>query len=327
MGTLDTAVASPPPVPAAHPARPPHAKLRVLVASFWLRILFAIASDLHWLATLGRRLFIWGACTFSPKIQRNTALNAERIFRRKLSFDERHRFAWNVVSSFYDFVVDIGRSVRMSRDAIYRRIERVEGEHHYLAARAMGKGAVVVTAHMGSFEVGLVGLLQRERDIHVVFKRDEFDWFEQLRSKMRQRLGVHEAPVDQGWAVWLGLRDALLRDEVVVLQGDRVLPGQKGQAVRMFDAHVMLPTGPIKLALAAGAPVVPIFTIRTRRGKVGVYIEEPIIVSPECRDITEPMQKLARTIEKFIQQYPDQWLVLDRAFCEDIRTSSAKAAS
>ena len=136
---------------------------------------------------------------------------------------------------------------------------------------------------MGSFEVAVAALRQKEPRVHIVFKRDQVSRFEQLRSALRRRLGVIEAPIDQGGVgMWVGLRDALRRDEIVVLQGDRVMPGQKGQRVPFLSGHLLLPTGPVKLAQASGAPIVPIFSTRTPEGNIRISVAEPIFVEDEA---------------------------------------------
>jgi KDO2-lipid IV(A) lauroyltransferase len=134
-----------------------------------------------------------------------------------------------------------------------------------------------------------------------------------MRSELRSKLGVIEAPVDDGWTVWMRLRDALLKDEVVVLQGDRVMPGQKGERVTVLGANMMLPAGPAKLALATGAPIVPVFTIRTPSGNVRLCVEPAIFAS----DVDSAMRQLADVIAKYVRTYPEQWLMLQPAWCED----------
>jgi KDO2-lipid IV(A) lauroyltransferase len=166
---------------------------------------------------------------------------------------------------------------------------------------------------MGSFEVGMAALLEFEKKIHVVFKRD-VGRFEQTRQALRQHLGVIEAPVDDGWGVWMRLRDALRANEVVAIQGDRVMPGQKGQRMPFLGGHLLLPSGPAKLALASGAPIVPVFSLRTSAGKIKLFIEDPINVDG---DIEEAMNKIAAVLAKYVQAYPEQWLMLHPAFCED----------
>jgi KDO2-lipid IV(A) lauroyltransferase len=219
-----------------------------------------------------------------------------------------------VVANFFDFVIDVGRSARMTREQLAGRIEQIDGHERYVAIRASGRGAIILTAHMGSFEVGAAGLLEYEPRLHVVFKRDPGP-FEQIRQSLRQRLGgIVEQAVDEGWGVWVKLRDALRNNEVVAIQGDRVMPGQKGRRMPFLGGHVALPTGPVKLAMASGAPIVPVFSVRTPRGGVRLFIEEAIEVGD---DADEAMARVAAVIAKYVQQYPEQWLLLTPAFDED----------
>ena len=66
-------------------------------------------------------------------------------------------------------------------------------------------------------------------EIHVVFQRDDRASFDRLRSKLRSKLGVAEAAIDDGWSIWGRIcGKSLEADEVVLIQGDRVMPGQRG---------------------------------------------------------------------------------------------------
>jgi KDO2-lipid IV(A) lauroyltransferase len=258
-----------------------------------------------------------GAYRASSQVRAAAAANARVIFGSDVSPERMHRYGRGVVASFYDFVCDVGRSLHLSREQLLARIESVEGRAHYDAARAMRKGAIIATAHMGSFESGAAGVVDREvaGTVHVVFKRDDTR-FEQVRTALRQKLGVVEAPVDEGWTLWLRLRDALARDEVVMVQADRVMPGQKGERVPFLHGYLMLPSGPVKLAMASGAPIVPIFAIRTTSGRIRIHIEPAIVVAGD--DGFDPaIRRLAAAIEKYVREYPEQWLLFHKAFCED----------
>ena len=224
-------------------------------------------------------------------------------------------FPRQVVASFYDFVHDVARAANESPDQLRARVVTVDGHDEYRALRARGGGAVLATAHMGSFEVGLAALRAVEPDVHVVFKRDAYDGFEHLRRRVRRTLGVHEAAIDDGWPALFALRDALHRDGVVVMQADRAMPGQKSATVPLLGGHVRLPLGPIKLAQAAGSPVVPVFTVREGPGRFRVCLEPAI--DPTADDALE---RLAAAIARFVAKYPTQWLVLHEAFVEDERS-------
>ena len=307
----------------APPALEDSAGLRERAATFWLNAFFGACQHVPWFVAGLKPFFVWGATACSRQIRTATAANAKRIFqfndsdlKSQISDERCRQFARAVTGQFYDFVADVGRAVRLTPDEMYARVCAVEGFEYYQAARAQKRGAVVVTAHMGSFEVGLAALRKYEERVHVVFRRDPEDGFDRVRQQLRQRLGVLEAPVEDGWGLWMRLRDALVADEVVVVQGDRVMPGQKGQRVRFCDHHIMLPTGAVKLAQASGAPVLPIFSLREPDGSIRIVIEEPFDVRAE--DESDPVDRLARVLEKHVRARPEQWLMFQPAFCEDI---------
>ena len=279
---------------------------------FWLMVFFRLTAVAPAMVRFARPLFIRLAYLFSLRIRSNTAANGLR-----LGVADPRAFGLAVTGSFYDFVYDIGRSIGNTRMQLAVRVDAVQGAEHYLSARESRRGAVLLTAHMGSFEAGLAALPVHEQKVHVVFKRDQMVSFDRLRRLLREQLNVIEAPIDDGLAMWMRLREALLNDEVVAVQGDRVMPGQKGLRVPLSGGTVMLPTGPFKLALSANAPVIPIFSIRQPDGKVRIVIYEPINVGGTVEGIEIAVKSFAATLSDQLVKYPEQWLVLDRAFCED----------
>lgn len=285
-----------------------------LGAFFWL------SAHARWVLWLIKPLGVRLAVKSSAKVRNSTAANARRIFRDRLSDAACAAFARRVVGQFYDFCVDVARSRSMTAGQIRARIESIEGRDAYLAHRREGGGAIIVTAHMGSFEIGLAALAEVEPHIHVVFKRDAVGAFESLRSNLHRILGIHEAAIDDGWGTWMQLRDALESNHVVVMQGDRAMPGQKAQAIPVLGGHLMLPLGPVKLAQISGTKIVPVFAIRSPTGRCRVFAEPPIRVDPDAEligGIHPALLEWGRVIEKFVSAYPEQWLVLDPAFAED----------
>jgi KDO2-lipid IV(A) lauroyltransferase len=304
----------------------PPSSVRRAAADFWLNALFWQARNAPIIGKLLKPLAVQTTWKCSHLVRESTALNARRIFGPDTTDAQVRVYAKSVISSFFDFVCDVGRCVGLSDEQLVGQIESVRGEEAYVAARAAKKGAIIATAHMGSFEAAAAGLLRREKRIHVVFKRDQHNLFETVRSDLRRRLGVIEAPVDDGLSVWFHLREALQRDEVVMLQADRTMPGQKGTSVPFLHGHMTLPTGPIKLALASGAPVIPIFALRTPSGRVSINIEPAIEVEHSGERIHPALFQLARILESYVRDHPEQWLTLHRAFSEDSTPSQEALA-
>jgi KDO2-lipid IV(A) lauroyltransferase len=304
---------------AAQQSPPKGSLIRRWAANFWLDFFYFHARYTPWVARWAKGFFLWWAWGCSRHIRTVIQTNARWLLGPEATRQDRKALAKRVLGSFYDFIYDVGRTNRMSREELKALIVSVEGQDHYDHARSLGKGAIIATAHMGSFELGMCAMLEIERGIHVVFQRDPFSNFERLRSDFRKRLGIQEAAVNDGWATWLRLRDALAANEVVAIQADRVMPGQKGVKVPFLGGHTLFPEGPAKLAAITGAPIIPIFTIRQRDGRVRVCIDEPIMVSgADPIAIQEAIAKLAATVGRYVKTYPDQWLVMHRAWCEDI---------
>lgn len=310
-------------------ASPPRrSRVRRGTASFWLNTLFFLSE--HWplLCCAIRRISLLVGWQFSQVFRSGPVLNARHLLGPDSTLEEQEACAFATIESFYISVYELGRALRRSPEELQKQVDVVDGHERYHRIRAARRGAIIVTAHLGPFELGVAALVPYERKIHVVYQRDVNARFDRLRSRLRRHLGIAEAPVDDGLATWARLRDALLRDEVIMLQGDRVMPGQTGVRVPFLDGHILMPTGPVKLAMITGAPIIPVFSIRERVGKVRVMIEEAIEVEQEpgsVRGDHPAMVKLASVIARNVQAHPTQWHMMYPVWCEDIDEAAPAA--
>lgn len=278
---------------------------------FWLEGVLMWSLE-HWPAgaRLTRPFFLAGAWAVSPALRRMTRRNAEVILGPDASEAARRRLARAFVAGAYDFLVDFGRRRRATLADLRREIERVEGIEHYERAREPRRGLIVLTAHLGAFEVGMAALRDLEPRIHVVFRRDRMPAFERLRAARRAALGVLEAPIDEGPSAWLRVRDALLADEVVLLQGDRVMPGQRSVSVPFCGSLVPFPTSPVRLAKLTGSPILPVFSVHADSGKVRVVVEEPMFLEAgpaSDEEVHAAAARLARVTASHVRRHPEQY--------------------
>lgn len=295
--------------------------VRYRAAAFWIYVLFWLTATFPKLT----KAISWFGMTmtwiFAPSMRAVTMDNSKWLLGGDATWVERRRMAKRVIYHFVQFICEVSRYGSMTKEQLRDQIEQVNGEEHFEAARQLGKGLIVATAHLGSFEVGMADLCDKEDRVYVVYQRDRLAGFEKLRHRLHRSLGVIEAPVEQGVEVWMQLRDALKNDEVVLIQADRVMPGQKGAVVPFCGGHIEIPTGPWKLARLSGSPILPVFTIRQPNGKIRIVIEPLIEIdqtsSADADQPPEALLKLAAVIEKHVRANPEQWLKLHRAWLED----------
>ncbi len=294
--------------------------VRRFSASFWLAFMFWWTEHYPPFVLRTRRFFLWFAWRYSTVMRTGTLANARRILGSGASNEDCEDLAKSVIRNFYLAIYELGQCARLNQQQLADRIDGVDGREHYYAGRSQAKGAILVTAHIGSFELGAAALIGKNEILHVVFQRDVHPRFDRLRSRLRQQLGVREASIDVGWQLWPRLRDAIEADETVVIQGDRVMPGQQGVRVPFFDGHLSVPLGPFKLAQITGAPIFPVFSIRTTIGRVRLIIEEPLTITrDEGRiDGNHPApKKFAALLEERVRANPEQWVMVYPAWDED----------
>lgn len=195
-----------------------------------------------------------------------------------------------------------------------------EGLEHWQAVTSEpGRGFVLVTAHVGAWDVSsFLPSVVEPRPVHVVREQEMHpeaqEFIEELYGEgARGSFTLHFSRSNPGLAgLLLG---ALRRGEIVGLQGDR--PSSTGRAVeaRLFERPFPLPAGPAALARAAGAPLLPVFCFRQGRRRYQMVIRPPIDPSPTGDpevDRNEALQNIAHEIEWAIRQRPHQWFCFRR---------------
>ncbi len=295
-------------------------------ANFWREAFYWWTAKFPPFVLLTRPFFLWFALRFSKALRDGPTANARRLLGARATDAKVERLRRSIVRSAYTNIYELGRAVRSSPEQLRAWVERVDGEANYRAARQSGNGAILVTAHLGPFEIGVSALTESERRIHVVYHHDDRASFDRLRASLRRKLGVVEWAVDDDWSLWAGLRDCLIADEVVLIQGDRVMPGQRGVKVPFLDGHILLPTGPVKLAMVTGSPIIPVFSVRTRVGRCRVIIDEAVHVVRKPGRVTgdhPAIRHIAAAIERQVQAHPEQWAMFERAWVEDRASPSS----
>ena len=119
---------------------------------------------------------------------------------------------------------------------------------------------------------------------------------------------------------------ALDEGAVVCLVCDRDLTGD-GVEVDFFGAPARFPRGPALLALRAGVPLLPAAARFLPDGRQRVSIGAPLVLERQGRlrdDIERVTQTLVRHFEEQIAAAPDQWLVMQAVWSDDVAPAQAR---
>lgn len=185
------------------------------------------------------------------------------------------------------------------------------GDERLVAAAQEGRGAILLTAHVGNFELGGLFLAQLGLKVAVVYVPDPSTVVETHRDDARKMLGVTGIPVDQSPFGFLPVLRALEQNMCVAMQGDRDVSGT-GRAMPFFGKTASFPIGPFRIAQASGAPIFPVFVLQEEDGRYRTIVEEAIHV-PHARGeaaqaaVLTGLAAFVGRMEATIRAYPTQW--------------------
>ncbi len=208
-------------------------------------------------------------------------------------------------SAWADFLHFATRSPEESS----RLVESVVGFERILEGRKRGKGVLLLTAHLGNWEVGGLMLAEVKQPIHVVLVPDIYPAVEKARRRLHERSGVTEIPIDRSFTPTLAVLRALSENAIVAMQGDRDF-NNTGVAVPFFGREAYFPRGPLRVAMATDAAVLPAFIVRVADGRYRAILEEPLAIDRGADREAALAKNLARYVailERYVRQYPDQW--------------------
>jgi lauroyl/myristoyl acyltransferase len=209
---------------------------------------------------------------------------------------------------------EYGRSTidvwRMRSEAFTPRITTLEQDARVLAAvRRGGRGFLLVTGHVGNWEMGAVTLKAHGLTAAVVGQPELDPNVQEMRLKLRARLGVESIDIGSSMATAFKVRAAVDRGRAVALLVDRAYPDDR-VFVSFFGRSTPFLRSPALLARFCGCPVLPGFFLRSPDGSYFNVWGEPLwpdsSVSSE-EDAARIMSRVAADLEKVVRQHPTQW--------------------
>ncbi len=244
------------------------------------------------------------------------AENLGRAFPGKRSAQEIDALVRGVFENLGRTAVDMARSEGLfagaKRDAVW-----VDGFDRLEEARGRGRGVLLITAHLGPWELlPMIAALCYE-PIHIVARPLDNPRLGEWLTGLRQRGGNR--------VIWK--RDAvsavlqvLRRGKTVGILIDQHIREKEGVVVPFLGRPACTAFAPALIAMRSGAAVLPVGIVREAPGRYRVRIGEEV---PVCRsgnlqaDLVQNTARFTAAIEVFILDQPDQWFWVHRRWKTD----------
>jgi KDO2-lipid IV(A) lauroyltransferase len=210
---------------------------------------------------------------------------------------------------------EIGEFCKMSRytEEQASKFIRYDGLERFLAAREKGKGVLVLTGHLGAWELSSFYHSLMGYPMSLVIRRLDNPLVDGFVNRIRCMHGnrvIHKDDFARG------LLTSMSRGETVGILMDTNMTPPQGVFVPYFGVEACTAAGMARVALHSGAAVLPGFLVWEAAEKKYVlrFGEELELIRTgnQARDIVANTALFTATIEAYVRRYPEQWLWVHR---------------
>lgn len=186
---------------------------------------------------------------------------------------------------------------------------------HYLdELAAMGKGGILVSAHIGNWEVAGQGLNRLGTAFNILMYTNEKEEVKQYMDGVMTKKKINIISIDEeSKSHIIELHKAFSNNELVVMHGDRYREGAKTLTADFFGYPAKFPAGPFILAAKFGVPLCIVFAIKDGKFTYEFSTLKPIEVKRVRGDkdveavCQELLQQYVAELERMVRLYPHQW--------------------
>jgi lauroyl/myristoyl acyltransferase len=197
------------------------------------------------------------------------------------------------------------------------------GMEHFASLEAQQGGAIILTAHMGNYDLGAQLFAELSKRRIVMVRAPESDpHTRRFEEDLHGRTTSEALKVDfstRASDLALDLLDSLQRGEIIAIQGDRVIGDIAALPATLFGKPMQIPAGPFALSMSARVPIYPLFIIRLGRRRYRLVVCEPFQVV-RTRDRHEAFARAVadwtRELERVVRAAWFQWFAFQPYFEE-----------
>jgi len=233
---------------------------------------------------------------------------------------ERVAIVKRMMRSYNEMLFEFFRLPHMGRGDLLGAVD-VVGREHLERALEKGRGAILVSTHIGNWELAAVVLAHWGHTIHAVAGVQLNRWLAPAVRETKTELAIRTVSVEDGFRKLLR---ALDRNELIALMVDGDMY-KHGVTVEFFGRETTFPAGPGVLSHRTGAPILCGFCERTGPGRFRILLE-PAIDPADHATVQSVNAAVAGTVERHIRDHVDQWCIF-RPFWDGPPAEDASAAA
>jgi Kdo2-lipid IVA lauroyltransferase/acyltransferase len=289
------------------PVQPPGLDLTLTRNSWYSPLSFETAG---WMTKHFPRAFTRSLSLTAAELGYRLCKDRREALRRNLNAltqnqKQREKLSRSCFHNFLRMLHDFCDCAESGIDRLNQLMVERRGFQFLEAARLQGKGTLLITGHLGAWELGGMVLASDGFPVNVVTMAEPTSELNEWRQKYRQRFGIKTITVGTDKFAFVEIIQALRRNELVAMLVDRPYLNS-GIEVQFFGRPTLFSAAAARVWQHTQACVIPAFVLQLEPGQYGCYAYPPIDMGAD-RTLEQNSQCVADVFQAIIREFPEQW--------------------
>lgn len=218
---------------------------------------------------------------------------------------------WQVAKHIFYFSATILDRVYFLTDQFHRFDIKVHGLEHIEELKETGKGAILLGAHLGSFELLRALAIHNTIPVKILMYQDHNAMITKVFNSLNPEVAHSVINLANDNAM-LKMNESLNAGNMVGMLGDRYVQNDKQISCQLLGDNVNFPSGPMTLATITQAPVFFFCGVYCGKNRYEIHIEKiadatKLDRSKRENHVTQTTQKYVDRIEYYLKKHPYNW--------------------
>ena len=184
-----------------------------------------------------------------------------------------------------------------------------DGEENLLKIAGMQKGGILLSAHIGNWDVAGHLFTRLQTPINIVLYDGEHEQIKEYLEGVTGKRNVNIIVIKNDLSHIYAISDAFNKNELVCMHADRFLPGNKTLTADFLGQQAKFPMGPFLLAATFKVPVSFVFAAKESKLHYHFFASEIKEYSNFGKGqlMQEMLNDFAKEMESKLKLYPEQW--------------------
>ncbi len=230
-----------------------------------------------------------------------------RFFREKMGFGR-----WHALGSVYRNYFVFGQTL-IDKIVVMSGLKEpftfdFDGENYLEDIIAGGRGGILVSAHLGNYELAGYYFKRLPVKVNIVMVDQEHQEIKQYLESVMQDRNLNIIAIKDDFSHIYEISNALKNNELVAIHADRYVQGSKTITGNFLNEEANFPVGPFVLATTFKVPVSYVFCFKETRRHYHLYATAPReYLANKMVAIPEALADYIKELETRVKQYPEQW--------------------